>query len=569
MKTKRLMATLLTLSLTASVALVGCGKKNEAVKPNDTKPSTDATDTVKMDKVQFLNGILTSEPKTLDPTLATDVNSSDVLVNCMEGLTRVEQGEDGKDVIKAAGAEKWEASEDKTVWTFHLRDYQWSDGKPVTANDFEYAIKRSLNPEVGSTYAFILYPLKNAQQYNAGKAKAEEVGVKAIDAKTLQFTLDKPCPYFLDLTYFKVMFPQREDIVKAQGDKFGTEANTLVFCGPYILKNWAHQSKMEFEKNPNYWDKDSVKLEKLTLNIIKEETARMNSLFNGTVDYAGVSKQEWIEKFNATGKFNVIKANTPGTNYVFYNQKDKYFSNAKIRQAFSLAVDREERVKILNRGLAQPAYGWCPPTLQIGGEDFRAKVAIEPLKAFKDANPDAKALLIAGLKEIGADPDPAKNTFTYLQSGTDALTRENAEYDQQMYKKNLGVDMKMEYVEWPVFQKRTDEMNYQIGGMAWIGDYNDPNTFFDMWVTGANIVPTGWSNAKYDDLLKQAAATTDPATRTDLFKQAEQLLVVDDAVISPLAYRMKNSFRYKYLNRIMTPLFGAQDFKYAYTNGRP
>ena len=334
------------------------------------------------------------------------------------------------------------------------------------------------------------------------------------------------------------------------------------------LKNWAHQSKMEFEKNPTYWDKDSVKLQKLTLNIIKEETSRMNSLSNGTVDYALVTKQEWIEKFNATGKFNVLKVNTPGTNYVFFNQKDKYFTNAKIRQAFSLAVDREERVKILNRGLAQPAYGFCPPTLQIGGEDFRAKVAVEPLKAFKAANPDAKKLLIEGLKEIGADPDPAKNTFTYLQSGTDAITRENAEYDQQMYKKNLGIELKMEYVEWPVFQKRTDEMDYQIGGMAWIGDYNDPNTFFDMWATGANIVPTGWSNAKYDHLIKEAANTTDVAKRTDIFKQAEQMLVVDDAVISPLAYRMKNTFRYKYLNRVMTPLFGAQDFKYAYTQGK-
>ena len=147
----------------------------------------------------------------------------------MEGLTRIEQDKDGKDVIKAAGAEKWDTNADKTVWTFHLRDYKWSDGKAVTAKDFEYAIKRALNPEVGSTYAFILYPLKNAQQYNSGKAKVEEVGIKAIDEKTLEFTLEKPCPYFLDLTYFKVMYPQREDIVKAQGDKFGTEANTMVF----------------------------------------------------------------------------------------------------------------------------------------------------------------------------------------------------------------------------------------------------------------------------------------------------------------------------------------------------
>ena len=135
----------------------------------------------------------------------------------------------------------------------------------------------------------------------------------------------------------------------------------MVFCGPFILKNWAHQSKMEFEKNPTYWDKDSVKLEKLTLNIIKDETARMNSLSNGTIDYAVVTKQEWIEKFNATGKFNVIKANEPSASYVLFNQKDKYFKNPKIRQAFSLAVDREERVKVLYRGLSSTSI-WMVST---------------------------------------------------------------------------------------------------------------------------------------------------------------------------------------------------------------
>ncbi|MGH4124891.1 MAG: peptide ABC transporter substrate-binding protein [Clostridium sp.] len=562
MKSKKILAALLTLSLTASVALVGCGK------PKDTKTGAAESKTAAIDKEQFLNGLLQAEPKTLDASKATDVNCSDVLVNCMEGLTRIEQAEDGKDSIKAAGAEKWETNTDKTVWTFHLRDYKWSDGKPVTANDFEYAIKRSLNPDVGSLYAFILYPIKNAQAYNSKKAKAAEVGVKAIDAKTLQFTLDKPCPYFLDLTYFKVMLPQREDVVKAQGDKYGTELSGMVFCGPYVLKNWAHQSKIELEKNPTYWDKDSVKLEKLTLNIIKDATARMNSLYSGSIDYAGVSKQEWIEKFNATGKFNVIKANEAGTNFEFFNQKDKYFKNAKIRQAFSLANDREEKIKIIFRGLGQPAYGFCPPTLQIGGKDFREKVGVEPLKTLKEANKDAKALLIAGLKEIGADPDPAKATFTYLQSGTTAVEREMAEYDQQMYKKSLGIDLKMEYVEWPVFQKRTEEMDYQIAGMAWSGDYNDPNTFFDMWVTGTGTVPTGWSNAKYDKLIKQTTETTNPEERTELFKQAEKILVADDAVISPSMYRMRNSFRRKYVKRVMKPLFGAQDFKYTYTQGR-
>ncbi|MGH4139426.1 peptide ABC transporter substrate-binding protein [Clostridium sp.] len=563
MKTKRLMATLLTLSLTASLALVGCGNKT---KTPETK--TDTATATKADATQYLNGILKSEPKSLDASLATDLYSSEVLVNCMEGLTRIEQTEDGKDVIKAAGAEKWETNADKTVWTFHLRDFKWSDGKAVTAQDFEYAIKRSLDPNVGSTYAFILYPIKNALQYNTKKAKAEDVGVKAIDAKTVQFTLDKPCPYFLDLTYFKVMYPQREDIVKKNGDKYGTEASTLVFDGPFILKSWAHQSKLELEKNPNYWDKDSVKLDKLTLNIIKDETARMNSLLSGQIDAAEVAKTEWVDKFTATNKFNVTKKNDPSTSYEFFNLKDKYFKNLKIRQAFSLATNREDIVKVLYKGLAQPAYGWCPPTLQIGGKDFRETVGVEPIKAFKAANPDPKKLLIEGLKEIGADPDPAKMDVTAVQSGTDATIKEFAEYNQAMYKNILGVNIKAEYMEWAIFQKRTDALDYQMAGMTWSGDYNDPNTFFDMFMTGANIVGTGWSSAKYDNLIKEASNTTDPVKRTEFFKQAEQILLVDETVIAPTVYRMKNIFRYKYVNRVMAPLFGASDYKYTFTSGR-
>ncbi|MGV8984656.1 peptide ABC transporter substrate-binding protein [Clostridium sp.] len=564
MKTKRLMATVLTLSLTASVVLVGCGKK-ATVTPEAT-PGTATT--VKMDKDQFLNGYLKAEPKSLDPSIATDLYASESLVNCMEGLTRIEQDETGKDLIKPAAAEKWETNADKTVWTFHLRDLKWNDGKPVTAQDFEFAIKRALNPDTGSTYAFILFPIKNALAYNSKKAKAEEVGIKAIDAKTVEFTLEKACPYFLDLTYFKVMYPQREDIVKANGDKFGTEASTMVFNGPFILKNWAHQSKMEFEKNPTYWDKDSVKLEKLTLNIMKDETARMNSLSSGTIDYTLVGKSEWIAKLKATDKFNVTTFNEPSESYMHFNQKDKYFKNAKIRQAFSLAVDREDYVKVLYKGLAQPAYGWCPPTLQIGGKDYREKVAVEPLKAFKEANPDAKKLLVEGLKEIGENVDPAKAAFTLLEAGTDAQAREFAEYTQQMYKKNLGIDLKIEYVDWAVAQKRTDEYDYQIAGVAWSGDYNDPNTFFDMFMTGANIIATGWSNAKYDNLIKEASNTIDPDKRTAFFKDAEKILLVDDAVIAPTVYRVKNNFRAKYLKKVMSPLFGANDFKYAYTEGR-
>ncbi|MFD3156105.1 peptide ABC transporter substrate-binding protein [Haloimpatiens sp. FM7330] len=561
MKSKKLLALVLGTTLLASSAIAGCAKKDDKAADDKGK------ETAKIDKDQYLNLVMT-EPKSLDASKSTDMYSSMVLSEVMEGLTRIEQDKDGKDVIKAAGAEKWESNKEGTVWTFKLRDYNWSDGKPVTAKDFEYGIKRTLDPKVASQYAFLLSPIKNADEYNAGKASRDSVGVKAVDDKTLQITLKQPCSYFLDLTYFKVMQPQRQDIVEKYGDKYGTEAENMIFCGPFKVAKWSHNSEIVLEKNDKYWDKDSVKLQKVNLKIIKDENARYNSLYSGQLDSAAVTKPEWIKKFDSTGKFNNIKGYDPSTNYTFFNTKDKLFGNVNVRKAFSLAITREDMANVIFNGIYDPAYGWAPPSLQLGGKDYRELVGEEPLKKLKEENPDPKELLKKGLKELGMDTDPSKLNITYLFAGTSQWHRTYAEYTQQMYKKTLGVNMKAEYVEWPVFQKRTDEMKYQLAGMAWAGDYNDPNTFFDMWITGAGIVPTGWSNKKYDELLKNAMSSLDEKERLKDYKEAEKILLYDDAIIAPTVYRKRNTYRYKYVKNLMSPLFGTVEFKYAYTEGR-
>ncbi|MFD3156104.1 peptide ABC transporter substrate-binding protein [Haloimpatiens sp. FM7330] len=563
MRSKKLLALVLGAALIASTAFVGCGEK----KNTDSKSGDDKKAEAKMDKEQYLNLVIT-EPKSLDPSRSNDKYSSLVLADVMEGLTRIEQDKDGKDVIKPGGAEKWEHNEDSTVWTFHLRDYKWSDGKPVTAQQFEYGIKRTLDPKTGSTYAFLLSPIKNADEYNKGKASGDSIGVKALDDKTLQITLKQPCTYFLDLTYFKVMQPQRKDIIEKSGDKYGSEANTMVFCGPFKISSWTHNSEIVLEKNDTYWEKDVVKLQKVNLKIIGDKSAQYNSLANGSIDSVAVSKPEWIKKFDATGKFNVLKGYDPSTNYTFVNTKDKLFSNVNVRKAFSLAITREDLANVIFHGTMEPAYGWAPPSLQLNGKDFRELAGEEPLKKLKEENPDPKEVLKKGLKELGMDPDPSKVTVNYLCSGTEQWDRTYAEYLQQMFKKSLGIKIKAEYVKWPVFQKRTDEMKYQVAGMAWAGDYNDPNTFFDMWMTGANAVPIGWSNKKYDDVVKKAMSTVDPEKRLDLYKEAEKILLYDDCAIMPTVYRKRSTYRYKYVKNLMSPLFGNMEFKYAYTEGR-
>ena len=560
MRSKKMLASLLALSILTSVALVGCGKG----EGNGSGAAANG----EADSDQYLNVLLQSEPKTIDQSKSSDSYSSEVLTNCQEALTRDVQDENGQDKIEPGMAENWKASEDKTVWTFNLRDAKWSDGQAITAKDFVYGITRTLDQNTASPYAFLLYPIKNAEEFNSGKVKAEELGIKAIDDKTLEFTLKSPCPYFLDLTYFKVMQPQRQDIVEQHGDRYGSEANTMVYSGPFIISEWVHSNKIELVKNPEYWDAENVKLEKATMKIIKDESARMNEMYNGSLDVAPVSKTEWIEKLDSTGQFEVKKGYSGATNYTYFNQNDKLFSNAKMRKAFIIAQDRENNAKTMMRGLAEPALSFVPPQVQIGGEEYRDKANDLPVKDLIAENPDSKALLIEGMKELGLGEDPSTINIKYLQAGTDARGKEMAEFQQQLYQERLGVNLEIEYVEWAQFQTRTDNMDYQVASAGWSGDYNDPNTYLDLWISGAKNVPTGWSNPKYDEIITKASQTADPEERTKLFKEAERILIYEDGVISPEVWKYKSTYVRKYVKNYTSPMFGKPDLKYTYTSGR-
>lgn len=569
MKSKKLLSSLLAVSMIASFALVGCGNDEEGASSNggNTESGVDAN--------QYLNLLLGSEPKTIDPSKSTDNYSSMILTNTQECLTRIVQDENGNDKIIEGIAESWEKSEDGLTWTFHLRDAKWSDGQDLTAEQFEYGIKRTLAPETASKYSFLLYPIANAQAYNKGEVSADEVGVKAIDSKTVEFKLGSQCPYFLDLTYFKVMQPQRKDIIEKSGDIYGTEAETMVFSGPFVMDEWVHNNKVILSKNENYWDKDNVKLEKVTMKVISETNARMQELYSGSIDMAGVAKPEWIEKLNGTGQFQVKDGYNGDICYSFFNQAEtidgekNIFSNLKVRQAFSLAQSREEKIATLRKGLAEAAYSFVPPKVQIGGEDFRDKVNSSPLKELKDQNPDPKALLIEGLKELGLGDDPSKIEVTYLFSGTDADSKEWAEFEQQNFEQTLGIKMNIEYVEWAVYDQRVKNGEYQYAAQAWTGDYNDPNTFLDFWVSTAGIMPTGWKNEEYDKCIDDAAKTDDAEERAKLFKRAEEILVKEDAVCSPESWRFRKTYIRNYVKNYSAPLFpGAIDLKYTYTSGR-
>ncbi|WP_035288438.1 peptide ABC transporter substrate-binding protein [Clostridium sp. KNHs214] len=561
MRSKKLISLVLGTTLIFSTALLGCGSKDDQGKT--------ASNGEKIDKDQYLNLVVSEEPKTLDASVGNDDVSYQILKEVTEPLTRLEQDKNGNDIIKPAAAEKWETNNDGTEWTFHLRDNKWSDGKKVTAKDFEYGIKRTINPKTGSTYAFLLSPIKGADECMAGKGSVDSIGVKAVDDKTLKFELKGPCSYFLGISYFRVMLPQRQDLIEKHGEKYGTELDKLAFCGPFVMKKWEHSSEIVLEKNKDYWDKDSVKLDKVNLKMIKDGNSAANSVYNGSVDALEITKPEWIKKLDNTNKFDIVKGYNPDISFEFFNTKDKLFKNVNIRKAFSIAMDREDIAKVIFHGQYEAGYGWCPPKVQMGANgEYRKMANEEPAKKLKQDNPDPKALLVKGLKELGMDSDPSKITITVLYSGTNQGTRTGAEYDQQMFKKKLGINVKSEYVEWPVFQKRINEYDYQMAGLIWGADYNDPSALFDLFITGADMIPTGWQSKKYDEIVKEARITLDEKKRLELYKEAEKMLVYDEAVVAPKLYTKRNMYVYKYVKNLMNPLFGVREFKYAYTQGR-
>lgn len=574
MRKHRLLALLLMLVMVASIAFTGCGGSTTPAPDNSQKPAT-----VTADAEQHMNVAFIADVRSLDSAKVTDLYSATALLETMEGLIRVtNDGE--KDVSQKAGAESWTVSPDGTVWTFKLRDQKWSDGKAVTANDYEYAWKRAINPLTKSGYAYLVNTIIKGAPALAGlKTQAEvdvkmkDVGIKAVDAKTFEVTLIGPCPYFDKLLGMQTLLPQRQDIVEAGGETYGQDATKLVYNGPFVISEWVKGSKLTLKKNANYWDAANVKLDTVGIPIIKDEAARMKSFETNETDAvaaAGDYKKKYVAATTA-GTYTHFAGFEPSSNYIFFNakDKDKIFTNRDIRLAFSLALNREEYAEsVIKFGVA--AYGWAPFKLLNGDTEFRKSVP-EPLKDVKD---DPKTLLLKGMQALGLGSDPSKLTVQFLSSGTTARDKTIAEYLQNTWQTKLGVKVTLDaVVDFPQFLDRVDTEQFQISSMAWSGDYNDPMTFFDMW-TSANAAPGGnnaskWESKAYDDLVANAMKEQDANKRLELYKQMEKMIVVDEAIIAPTQFRDKDVFRYPFVKNLQVPLFGPLwDFKTAYTAGR-
>lgn len=343
-----------------------------------------------------INLNLSSEPPQLDPQLSQDATSFQIQNAVFEGLIRMD-----KDNKPTPGmAKDWKVSDDGMKWTFNIRDdAKWSNGDPVTAHDFEYAWKRALDPETASPYSYILYPIKNAESYNTnGGATADEVGVKAVDDKTLEVELELPTPYFDTLTAFNTYMPCNEKFFKKQGGKYAAEAKNLIYNGPWVIDEWNHESKIVLKKNPNYWNKDAINIDTVNYVMIKDSNTSLNMFKTGELDITGV-RGDQRESVKSEGH-EIYNFSDGSSWYLQFNTNNEVLKNAKIRKALTYALERENYVKNILRNDSKVALGYVPPVMPGKSGFFRDEVG----DLFQDAQiEEAKKLLIEGIKELGLD----------------------------------------------------------------------------------------------------------------------------------------------------------------------
>ncbi|MDN4595474.1 peptide ABC transporter substrate-binding protein [Polycladomyces subterraneus] len=501
-----------------------------------------------------LNVRVDGEPPNLDSAVSTDNISFNLLNAVMEGLTRLDK--DNKPQL--AMAESYTISPDKKTYTFKLRDAKWSDGRPVRAQDFEYGWKRALAPQTASQYAYILYPILNAEKYNTGKAKAEDVGVKALDDKTLQVKLEAPSPYFLGLTSFATYLPQRQDIVEKYGKQYAQEPNKMVYNGPFVLASWQHNESYTLKKNPNYWDKATVKLDGINFKIVKEVSSAINLYKTNGLDYVPRISQEFVDAYKSKPDFKPVTEAT--TVYLEFNmKKEKVLRNVKIRKAIQMGID----TNILAQNIAKegkPATALVPPTLQGGNGKLFRDQAPGYVKFNKE---EAKKLLAEGLKEEGLSQFP---TMELLGDDTDVAKR-CLQFIKEQLRTNLGINVNIRSVPFKERLQRSQDGNFQIVLSRWGADYDDAMTFLDLFLTGNAFNRGGYSNPKYDDLIKKAKMNPDFNQRLQQMVEAEKILIQDDAGIAPLYWRQRQNLERPNIKGLVHHPFGPDDdFKWATLN---
>ena len=468
---------------------------------------------------------LAVEPRTIDPVLNNAVDGSNVIFNIFEGLVRI--GFD--DAPEPGCAEKWEISEDGKSWTFHLRPgLKWGDGTPMTADHFRYGFLRTLDPANASPYAYLGFFIKNGEAFFNGKAKAEEVGLVAVDDVTFRIDLEYPSPLMLDYLSYHIFYPAKAEVVEKDPRGWTTKPETILCNGPFNLTEWKHNSEMTLTKNPHYWDADNVKLDKIRMVMITDSNTALAAFKSGKIDYLNQLPPQMLPTLLPSGEAKV--APTLGTSFSVFNLTKPPFDNVLVRKAFAMAIDRTAMVEKVSMGGQKPAVAFIP--YGIPGvnpdKDFRAE-GKEYLSAKADPEGARKLLAEAGYPDGKGFP---KVTYKY---NLNPINKGIAEALQAMWKQNLGIEVELSNEEWKVFIDTRIQKNYDIARHAYLVDFFDAGSLLEMWVTGAHENVTGFSNPEYDALMKDSLSQMDRAKRIENMHKAEEILM-ENMVVLPIYF---------------------------------
>jgi oligopeptide transport system substrate-binding protein len=458
------------------------------------------------------------EPQTLDPAKATGQLESRIILAIFEGLTT--RAPDGH--IIPGMAESWDRAPDGLTWTFHLRpDAKWSNGDPVTSHDFVNSWKRVLEPATASEYAYQLYYLVNGEAYNTGRiSDFSQVGVQAPDDHTLICRLAHPTAYFLELSSFQTLCPVHMPTLAQYGGEW-TKPGHLVSNGPYVLKQWRLNDFILLEANPHYWQ--PVPVRRIKVLPTASPTACFNLFFSGKTDLIPDPRSIPPTLVQDIKDKPYFHSNPFGaTSFIRFNVKRKPFDDVRVRQALALGLDKLDIVTKITRCGEKVADTLVPPG--------NAGYTPPPGLSYNVAK--ARELLAqAGYPGGKGFPDVK---MLYAKRGT---SEDVAAEIQALWKRDLGItSISLRPQEWKVYLNTQDLIDYDIDLSAWIGDYNDPQTFIDMFVTGGGNNDTGWGDPQYDQMLATSEDTADPAARMKILSDMEKILCVDQAPIVPLFY---------------------------------
>lgn len=555
MKLKKVLALVLSAALVVS-AFAGCGGNSSSSTTSTesiaaSESSTESTEsTASGDSTPAASGDATAifTPKTVDAakTISLNAGMEPTGLNTLTSTYSIEFAlfnhmyenlvtlDDDDNTVPGA-AESWDYDEDTLTYTFHLRkDGVWTNGDPVTAKDFEFAWSQALNPDVASDYAYFLYFIKNAEKYFNGEVTWDEVGVKVVDDYTLEVTMEQPTPYALFLFSFGTLAPINQRFYEAVGaDLYSTEAQYFCTNGPFALTEWSHNDKIVMQKNDAWHGAADVEVEEIDWKIITDANAALSSFLAGDLDMVGLGTGELIKQATAAGA--TIQSYTDGTAfYIYFNNNDQYLSNVNLRRALFNAIDEQKEIDTVWQNDNEPMTSFTAPGVSAtDGTSFAGKVG--ELYAPSRDQEKAKEYLATALSELGCTVDDLSAHLS-IDCGDSATSIAEASFYQEQWRQVLGIEVTVNSMITKQGSQNRKTGNYVMSITGWGPDYNDPNTFLDLWVTDGGNNQTGFSNERYDELIDLAAKETDLEKRESYFIECEQI-IADQLPIGPAFWR--------------------------------